>query len=148
MKAKILGTGQHRLYGSSHVGFGFQLPGWNFPVIVDHEGRMFYDNYNGAWGSSSNIEQLQEKYSRMVIEHEADQLGWYHEWNEATGELQVHHPDGGVISISKGGTLDANGFVGNTCEQATARFEEALGTQLGRALKPQINEVRIGQAAD
>lgn len=143
--ARILGEGTHRLYASSHAGFGVQFKGWNYPAVIDKDGKIFYDNYNGSWGSAAELEKFQEMYSAKVIEAECEALGWYHERNEATGELVVHHPAGGTITVTKGGTLDASGFVGNACEQATERFEAALGTKLGAALKPYLNEVRVSQ---
>lgn len=143
MGCQILGEGAHRLFSSSHTGLGIKFPGWNYPIVIDADGKIFYDNYNGAWGKVASLENFQELYSVGVIEAECEQLGWYHERNEATGELIVHHPSGGTITIQKGGTIDALGFVGNACEQATAPFEAALGTKLGTALKPYLNEIQV-----
>jgi hypothetical protein len=145
IKAHVLGEGTHRLYGSSHTGLGIQFEGWQYPVIIDKDGKIFYDNYGGSWGSPAELEKFQELYAMKVIEAECEQLGWYFERNGATGELVVHHPAGGTITVAKGGVLDASGFIGNECEMATERFENALGTKLGAALKPYLNEVRVSQ---
>lgn len=144
MNATVLGEGTHRLYASSHTGLGIKFPRWQYPVVIDKDGKVFYDNYNGAWGSASDMETFQEKYAMEVIKAECEQLGWYSE-AQPNGELIVHHPGGGTITVQKGGTLDASGFVGNECEHATERFEQALGTKLGSALKPYLNEVQINQ---
>lgn len=145
MNATVLGEGNHRLYASSHTGFGIQFPGWKYPAVIDKDGKIFYDNYNGSWGSPTELAKFQELYAAKVIEQECEQLGWYYERNDATGELVINHPAGGTITVSKGGTIDASGFTGNQCEQATERFENALGTKLGAALKPYLNEVRVSQ---
>jgi hypothetical protein len=121
-----------------------QFPNWNYPAIIDEEGRMFYDNYNGMWGDSAQVEKFQEAYANRVIEDECHNLGWYCE-RQSSGELVIHHPSGGTITVQAGGKLDANGFVGNACEQATEPLEVALGTKLGTALKPYLNEVRISE---
>lgn len=144
MGARVLGDGNHRLYASSHAGFGIHFNGWQYPAIIDKDGKIFYDNYNGSWGAASELEKFQEYYAGKVIEAECEQLGWYFE-RQADGNIIIHHPAGGTITVSKGGTLDASGFVGNQCEQATERFEAALGTKLGAALKPYLNEVRVSQ---
>lgn len=139
---RILGNGNHRLYSSSHSGFAFQFPDWQYPAVIDEDGKIFYDNYNGRWGRTSDMEKFQEKYAFAVIEAECQTLGWYSEI-QPTGEMIVHHPSGGTITVQPGGTLDASGFVGNACEQATHPFEVALGTKLGEALKPYLNEVQV-----
>lgn len=144
MNARIIGEGEHRLFSSKHGGFAFQFPRWQYPCVVDKDGKIFYDNYNGSWGNSEDIETFQEKYAMEVIKMECDLLGWYYE-PQANGEMIVTHPDGGTITINREGKIDANGFVGNSCEIATARFEQALGTKIGEALKPYLNEVQIQQ---
>lgn len=144
MGALVLGNGSHRLYSSSHTGTGIHLRNWQYPIVIDADGKMFYDNFNGRWGDSKDVEAFQEAYARGVIEAECAQLGWYCEPNDQ-GELIVHHPSGGTITVQKGGTLDASNFVGNSCEHATERFEAALGTKLGSALKPYLNEIQVRQ---
>ena len=145
MGATVIGEGTHRLFSSNNHGFAIKLPGWNYPCVFDEEGRVFYDNYHGMWGSPQTLEKFQEGYAGKVIEAECENLGWYCERNGATGELVVHHPSGGTITVQRGGTLDASGFIGNSCEQATERFEQALGTKLGSALKPYLNEIQINE---
>ena len=142
MGAEILGNGTHRLYGSSHTGMAFKFPKWYYPVVIDKEGNIFYDNYNGAWGNSADIEKFQEMYATEVIRAECGRLGWYCE-PVGNGDLIVHHPSGGTITVERGGTIDAANFVGTSCQEATAVFEEALGTRLGQGFKPYLNEIQI-----
>jgi hypothetical protein len=145
MNAEILGEGTHRLFGSSHQGLGIKLPKWNFPIVVDESGTAFYDNYNGAWGNPADVARLADGYAQAVVEQECENLGWYHERNEATGEVIVHHPAGGTITVGKGGVLDAQGFHGTSCADATLKLEQAMGLRLGESIKPEMNETQIVQ---
>ena len=142
MSATVIGEGSHRLFSSSHTGLAIKFPGWNYPIVIDAEGRVHYDNYNGSWGSISQLDHFQEEYAGKMIEATCDNLGWYHE-RQDNGEIVVHHPSGGTITVQRGGQLDASGFVGASCQEATAPLEAALGTKLGSALKPYLNEVEI-----
>ena len=66
--AKVLGEGSHRLYGGVSNGFGVQLPGWQFPVIVNLQtGELSYDNYGGNWGNQGTLDTLIHEYSTEVV---------------------------------------------------------------------------------
>ena len=54
------------LYSSQSVEgvAAFQLPGWNYPVVVTQEGEIKYDNYNGHWGEQAKLDQVSQNYSR------------------------------------------------------------------------------------
>lgn len=144
--AQIIGEGNHRLFDGKEVnGLAFKFPQWQYPVIIDSDGRAHYDNYHGAWGNPQDLETFKDNYSILAVETECDNLGWYHERNDATGELIVHHPAGGTITVQKGGTLDAAGFTGTSCAEATLKLEQAMGSRLGETIKPQMNEVQLQQ---
>jgi hypothetical protein len=145
MGATINGEGTHRLFSSSHAGLAIQFPKWNYPVVVGTDGTLHYDNYNGHWGNQADVDRLVNGYAQAVVEVECDNLGWYHERNEATGELVVHHPSGGTITVQSGGKLDAQGFHGTSCAEATLKLEQAMGNRLGESLKPEMNEVQLTQ---
>jgi hypothetical protein len=48
--------------GSEHVGVNINLPGWRFPVCVVSDGSVAFDNYNGHWGSMSELNKLKAFY--------------------------------------------------------------------------------------
>jgi hypothetical protein len=144
MGATMLGQGNHRLYSSNHTGLGFKLNGWQFPIVVTEDGVIHYDDFNGRWGNPNDIKTLTDDYAQKVVEAECDNLGWYHEKQE-NGELIVHHPSGGTITVQKGGQLDAQGFHGTSCAEATLKLEQALGMRLGESVKPEMNEVQLTQ---
>lgn len=54
------------------------LPGWNYPIVIN-EGKAFYDNYNGSWGSNSLLEDLKQEYSKNVVLKKAQQSGFFSE---------------------------------------------------------------------
>lgn len=67
-----LGEGRHKLFdGSVHSGIAVKLPGWQYPVVIDHvKGEAFYDNYGGSWGKQIELDKLVQRYT---IEVAADQ---------------------------------------------------------------------------
>lgn len=127
VNAKIGTEGEHKLYSSRHNGLAVTLPGWQYPIIVTASGHVAYDNFNGSWGNERELENLKEAYAIEVSKGVCDQLGWYNE-QQQDGSLLVFHPDGGTITIAKGGKIDASGFTGTNCAVATAPLESALGS--------------------
>lgn len=80
--------------GNVSCKLSFQLPGWNYPVAVCEDGKVKYDNYNGAWGRIEELQKLQDQYSRCVTEDELSfaTLGEEHV-DEETGELTLVYYD-------------------------------------------------------
>ena len=57
-------TGKHGIYSGTYDGVAVQLPGWNYPVIVNLEtGEVKYDNYSGHWGPQENLDELAQAYA-------------------------------------------------------------------------------------
>jgi hypothetical protein len=53
-----------------------QLPGWHYPVVVDTgSGEVRFDNYNGAWGSQSELDKLLQAYAVEKTRVEARRQG-------------------------------------------------------------------------
>jgi hypothetical protein len=136
--AEILGEGTHRLYAGNHSGFAFRLKGWQYPVVVDKEGNTFYDNFGGSWGAQSELTRFQEEYTLAAAQLECENQGWYFE--KAPGVLTIFHPSGGHIVIEASGIIDASGFTGASCAEATKQLEEALGVELSREIKTEYNQ--------
>jgi len=132
MGGKVLGEGSHRLYGGTYEGFGFKLPGWNYPCILAADGSLSYDNFSGSWGDIRQLDALKGEYALQVAESVAMAQGWISE--RLADRLVIHHPDGGDIVVTAAG-LDASQFMGADCVQACAALEQALGSQPERMLK-------------
>ena len=70
----VRGTAQ--LYGASATGLAVALPGWHYPAVVDiGAGEVRFDNYNGAWGSRSELDRLPQAYAVEKARAEARRAG-------------------------------------------------------------------------
>jgi hypothetical protein len=140
MGGQFLGEGQYKLYSSSEIGLGFRLPGWTYPCICRSDGTLAYDDYNGAWGNVNDLQRLKGAYAIEAARLAAQDLGWYTELHG--DELVIHHPDGGTLTVSPNGTVDAACFLGRDCASAAAPIEAALGRKVDTTLKPEYFQER------
>jgi hypothetical protein len=68
--------GTARLFASQATGLIVQLPGWTYPVVVDPAtGDIQFDDYNGAWGSQSELDKLLQGYACEKAKIEARRAG-------------------------------------------------------------------------
>lgn len=81
-----LGWGRHTVFSDQYKGFGIQLKGWNYPVVIvsSYEDRIAidetdsasirrtdsgeivrlgFDNYDGVWGSDAALDGFLREYS-------------------------------------------------------------------------------------
>jgi hypothetical protein len=62
--------------GQVSTGLVVQLPGWRYPVVADTaSGEVRFDNYNGAWGSRSELDRLLQAYAVEKARLEARRAG-------------------------------------------------------------------------
>lgn len=84
--------------GTVH-GWAIHLPGWHYPVVVDANGQLHYDNYEGHWGDAAQLTALVQAYSREVVLDTMRQQGieypLYTEEEEPDGTL--------VLTVTVGG---------------------------------------------
>jgi hypothetical protein len=52
------------------------IPGWRYPVAIKEDGTAAFDNYNGSWGSESNLDSLRQKYAENVALSHAERSGY------------------------------------------------------------------------
>ena len=85
------------LFSGQATGLLVNLPGWRFPVVVDIQaGQVHYDNFNGAWGSQTELDRLLQAYAIEKARIEARKAG------HAVTEQPL--PDGSVkLTIHLGG---------------------------------------------
>jgi len=130
-----LGSGVHRLFDGTVTGNGFTLPGWQYPLVQTPDG-LSYDDYHGAWGNVADLERLKGLYTLAKAEQAATAQGWQCE--RSGTDLVIHHPSGGTLTVTPGGTIDAGGFVGKGCHDAIM----ALGLPVSDATaKPEYSQV-------
>lgn len=70
----VRGTAQ--LFSAQATGLIVKLPGWHYPAVVDPgTGEVRFDNYNGAWGSQSELDKLLQAYAVEKSRIEARRAG-------------------------------------------------------------------------
>jgi hypothetical protein len=56
--------GTAELFSGAATGLLVQLPGWQYPVVIDTAtGAMQYDNYEGAWGEQRKLGHFLQMYT-------------------------------------------------------------------------------------
>jgi hypothetical protein len=80
-----------RFYDQELTGFGLHLPGWVYPILIEHEkGTILYDIYGGAWGDIRELHKLTQAYAVELELQRAKQLGYaITETTEADGTIQL-----------------------------------------------------------
>jgi hypothetical protein len=69
--------GMAKLYASEASGRIVQLPGWQYPVVIDTaSGSINYDNFNGLWGEQSQLDRLLQAYAVEKAKLEARRAGY------------------------------------------------------------------------
>lgn len=135
MGGRVIGEGEHRLFSTNEKGFAVQLPNWKFPIILREDGKLAFDNYNGAWGATADLESLTSAYAVEAARAAATAQGWMVQ-DETDGSLIVFHPDGGTLTVSAGGKLEASGFTGSACHAPSEILTAAMGTVTSMENKP------------
>jgi len=130
-----LGHGQHQLYQASEIGHGLHITGWRYPVVLRAEGSLAFDNYNGHWGRTSDLDRLAAEYRCQAALQAASQLGWLAE--RVDDIVTVYHPSGGTLAVTASG-IDAAGFTGCGCHVAADQLAEFLGTTVDTVAKPEM----------
>ena len=69
--------GTARLYGGEATGLLVQLPGWQYPAVIDPTaGVGRYDNFGGHWGDQQHLDRLVQMYSVEKTKIEARKRGY------------------------------------------------------------------------
>jgi hypothetical protein len=138
-----LGQGEHALYERPEVGLGFRLAGWRYPLVLRADGTLAYDDYQGRWGRVADLDRLQGEYTLALAERRCADLGWQCE--RQGDRLIVYHPAGGTLTVTAGGEVDADGFVGQGCHDAILTLD--LGRVTEAQAKPEYAAVPASVAA-
>ena len=139
--AVSLGVGNHELYEDTAHGHGIRLDKWAYPLVVDIDstgkitGELSFDNYNGQWGDIAQLDRLKGAYAVELARQTAQDEGWITEDNP-DGSLLIHHNDGGTLTVSESGVVEANGFTGQGCHAPATQLSEALGSIASSTAKP------------
>lgn len=80
----------HRMYGGSTEGWGVKLKNWNYPVVMQDDGQIKFDNYGGSWGARERLDELQQAYSAEACINQAEMQGYGHtESVDADGTIHL-----------------------------------------------------------
>jgi hypothetical protein len=82
-------------------------------------------------------DRLMAEYTMQAAERRCSELGWMTTRDGA--QLRVYHPSGGELVVSTAGEVEALGFQGVGCADATRAISEALGVEVGSSVKPEYN---------
>jgi hypothetical protein len=64
--------GTAELFSGEATGLLVQLPGWQYPVVIDPAtGELRYDNYGGAWGAQEQLDHFLQCYAVEKVKLEA-----------------------------------------------------------------------------
>ena len=68
--------GTARLYSGEATGLVVQLPGWQYPVVIDTlTGAIRYDNFSGHWGEQAQLDHFLQMYAVEKAKLEARRKG-------------------------------------------------------------------------
>lgn len=134
----VLGQGKHKLYNGSAVGLGIKFKDWQYPIIVQADGTVSYDNYHGSWGSDATLKQFVDGYTLEAAIAEARNQGWICE--QQGNKVVVNHPSGATLTVTAEG-IDAQGFSGSGCTEAVKTFSDAIGKVVETISKVEGQEV-------
>ena len=74
LPAPVQGTA--RLYSGEATGLVVQLPGWQYPAVIDTlTGVVRYDNFGGHWGDQVHFDRLLQAYAAEKTKIEARRRG-------------------------------------------------------------------------
>jgi hypothetical protein len=74
LAAPVQGTA--KLYSGEAEGLVVQLPGWQFPAVIDPlTGTVRYDNFQGYWGDQAQLDRFLQAYAVEKAALEARRLG-------------------------------------------------------------------------
>ena len=68
--------GEVRLFDRIATGIGVQLDGWRFPICVESDGNLLFDNFGGFWGVPEKLDQFQQAYAVEKAKLEARKQGY------------------------------------------------------------------------
>jgi hypothetical protein len=75
LAAPTQGTAQ--LFEGDATGLLVQLPGWQYPVVIDTAtGEIRFDNFGGRWGEQAQLDRFLQMYAVEKAKLEARKKGY------------------------------------------------------------------------
>ena len=84
-------TKTHAIYMTTKSGKAIFFNNWKFPAVLQEDGSIAYDNYNGAWGNIDRLNEFVAYYGLEKAKIEARKKGYsvIEGLNEETKELEL-----------------------------------------------------------
>jgi hypothetical protein len=60
-----------KVFNASVHGRPIKLPGWRFPIVIQEDGSIQYDNFNGNWGDQTTLDAFLADYSAECLREAA-----------------------------------------------------------------------------
>lgn len=57
-------------------GHAIKLPGWTYEVVLDKDGKLHFDNFNGRWGKIEELNKVKQMYAVEAAKIEARKQGF------------------------------------------------------------------------
>jgi hypothetical protein len=57
----------HKIFMSQVEGSALHLPGWTYPIVIQPNGDLAYDHYNGLWGNPDHLQTFLHEYTTMSV---------------------------------------------------------------------------------
>jgi hypothetical protein len=68
--------GTARLYSGEATGLIVQLPGWQYPIVIDtRSGTIRFDHFEGRWGNPKELDRFLQAYAVEKCRIEARKKG-------------------------------------------------------------------------
>jgi hypothetical protein len=75
LPAPVQGTA--KLFSGEATGLLIQLPGWQYPAVIDTlTGVVYFDNFEGHWGDRQHLDRFLQMYAVEKAKLEARRKGY------------------------------------------------------------------------
>ncbi len=68
--------GNHQLFSAQVNGLAVFAPNWRYPIVCElPTGRLIFDNFEGHWGDTKELDRFKQRYAVEKATMEARRIG-------------------------------------------------------------------------
>jgi hypothetical protein len=76
--------------GTRKSGLAIHLPNSKYPMVLDNNGKAYFDNYNGRWGDLAELDKVKDHYGLELTKRQAKVKGYtFYERKTQDGKIQL-----------------------------------------------------------